>query len=279
MRRMLQEVGLVALVFLLSVWQVQAQRKPKIKGSRNPVEVTGDLPEFHALRLADDLEVELKQAASPGYLLEVDDNLVDVLRLEVQDSTLVVSSFYDITASKRLRIVVYVRELTAVEASAGKVISEDPIVSDLVTVVARGNARINMRLRATWFDLLMEDNGGADLNVEADTLSVRMGGRTDANLYTVNTGMSVGLSDTATLTLEGLSARARVEAADGTLKAERMQADVLEARMEGGATARVFARNQAILWLSGQSRLYLYGPPQVELRQFSDRAELHKEPE
>ncbi|MDG1571018.1 DUF2807 domain-containing protein [Robiginitalea sp. M366] len=280
MKRIWQMTCGLALLFILAPAQANAQRKPKIKGSRVPVEVRQDLPGFHTLRLADPLEVEVRMGAAPGYLLEVDDNLVDVLRLEVRDSVLQVSSFYNITASKALKIVVYANQLNAVEALDGEVFSENPVTTDLLTVVARGGARVNLRARAAWFDLFMEDSSRADLNVEADSVSLRLGARADAVLYTVTDGLSATLAQNAGLTLEGLSVFSRVEGGDNTsLKAARLHSDQLELRLAGSATARVQARQETLLDLSGQTRTYLYGQPAIQLQRFTDRAELHKEPE
>ena len=106
----IEKIRALALVLALLVGAgAWAQRKPRIQGNRNPVEITESLPPFKYLRLEDDLEVRIRQQGSGGYELRVDDNLVDVLQFQVQDSTLVISSFYDITGS-RARVCCTMRE-------------------------------------------------------------------------------------------------------------------------------------------------------------------------
>ena len=78
-----------------------AQRKPKIKGNRNVVEVKEDLPSFNAIRLDDNLEVYLQEGAAEGYVVEADDNLLDILKFRVVDGTLNISSFYNIRSRKK----------------------------------------------------------------------------------------------------------------------------------------------------------------------------------
>ena len=93
------------LAFLLSIpFVLIAQRRPKIKGNRSVIEVTQELPPFNALELVDNLEVTLKKSFGEEVSITADDNLVDFLKFEVVDSTLVISSFYDIVSKKKLDI-------------------------------------------------------------------------------------------------------------------------------------------------------------------------------
>lgn len=279
MKRKLRFLLVVVMTGVLAGTQAYGQRKPRIKGSRSPITVNQDLPDFRFLKLADDLEVEVRNGA-PGYELEVDDNLVDVLSFQVQDSTLEITSFYQISSSKALKIIVYAQGLNAVEANAGRVFSEQPITTDLLSARASDNAKLGLHVRAGWVDLALSDNSSADLRIEADTLSMSLGGRTDTRVYANAGGLSAALSENASLSLEGVGAQVRFQAADNSsIKASRMQAQELSARLEGAATSRVFASETARLDLSGQARLYLYGEPALNITRFSDRAELHKEPE
>lgn len=270
-------VGLLLLAFLAGPG-VLAQRKPKIKGNRQVTEVSQSLPPFKYIRLTDDLEVVLQRREAEGYLLEVDENLVDILRLEVQDSTLHISSFYDITRKKALNITVYINELVTADVTAGMLITEEELALELFTLRLSEAARARMRLRADVMTLHMDDNSSADLNVEADSLSVQMLARTDATLYSVNQDMGVLLQDNASINLEGITEimEATVSGNAG-LKASKMEADQVKAVLDVAATARLRALSEVELDASGQSRTYIYGEPAIRITGFRDRSELHKE--
>lgn len=276
----MKRTGIIGLLLLalLAGPEAFAQRKPKIKGNRQVTEVAQSLPPFKYIRLTDDLEVTLQRREAEGYLLEADDNLVDVLRLEVMDSTLHISSFYNVTRKKALNITVYFSELASAEVTAGRLISEDVIAVDLFTLRLSEAAKARMRLRADVMTLHMENNSSADLNVEADSLSVQMLDRTDATLYTVNQDMGVSLQDNASLTLEGITEimEATVTRNAG-LKASKMEADRVKAHLDAAGTARLRALTEVELDASGQSRTYIYGEPEIRLTGFRDRSELHKE--
>ncbi len=276
----MRRTGIIGLLLLaiLAGPEALAQRKPRIKGNRQVVDVSKSLPPFKHIRLTDDLEVKIRERATEGYLLEVDDNLVDVLRLEVEDSTLRISSFYNITRKKALNITVYVNELASAEVTAGTLVSEEVIALDLFALRLSEAAKARMRLRTEVMTLHMEDNSAADLNVEADSLSVQMLDRTDATLYSVNADMSVALQDNASLNLEGITEimEATVSGNAG-LKASKMDADRVKTVLDGAGMARLRALGEVELDASGQSRTYIYGEPAIRLTGFRDRSELHKE--
>lgn len=266
--------------FTISPVALLAQRKPKIKGNRIVASVNESLPAFRYLDLNDDLEVKLQRGAAEGYRLEVDENLVDVLRFEVRDSTLKISSFYNITGSKKLDITVFYTELAGVAATDGELISEEPIPGVSLDLEARDEGRLNMRVRADLCRVLLQGNGKADLNLEVDTVSVALMDRSDAIIYTVNKGMGIKLNGNSGLTLEGISTEVRT-VLDGNVsyKAEKMEADHLDLQAMESATARVRAVNSCSLSLSGGSRTYIYGNPSIAIKEFADRAEIHKEPD
>jgi len=55
------------LFFMLTVsCVVYSQRKPKIKGNKNVIEVRETLPPFNAIELNDDLDIVLQAASTEG---------------------------------------------------------------------------------------------------------------------------------------------------------------------------------------------------------------------
>ena len=204
--------------------------------------------------------------------------MIDILRLEVRDSTLFISSFYKITGSKALEITVNFRELQDVQVAAGTLFNETPFQADVLALSASEDARLDMEFRSSLCTISLEGNAKADLRAETDSLSVTLRERADAVIYTVNDGMEVNLSDQAGLDLEGVSTQASI-AADGNsgLQATRLEAENLLLTISGSASARIRATGQVDLDASGGARTYLYGAPKIEILRFADRAELHKE--
>lgn len=258
--------------------ELLSQRKPRIRGNRKVTEVSESLPPFRHITLQDNLEVRLDPSGTEGYQLRADENLVDILRFEVRDSTLYIGSFYRITGSKSLEITVSFSELRRVAATAGHLYNTAPFQSEVLDLLASEDARLSLEYRAGLSQVMLEGNSRATLRAEADSLSVDMRERSDAFIYTVNQGMQLYLREQSGLDLEGISAQAAFEATDNSgLDATRLEAESLRLKASASATARVRATTQLELDASGGSRTYLYGSPAITVLQFSERSELHKE--
>jgi hypothetical protein len=210
--------------------------------------------------------------------LEVDDNLVDVLRFEVRDSTLYISTFYQITASKKLNITVSCRELSTVNAQAGRLFNDDLIHADGIDLRAGEAAKLDLRIRASYCNIILNGNAAADMNIEADSLAIELKEQAGATIYAVHEALELRMDGNTSLTLEGVGDRMGVVVMNyGNLKASRMEAGHLSLKADRSAKAEVRAVTDCTLDLAGISRTYLYGNPKVQVTRFADQAVLHKE--
>lgn len=272
--------NLIILFVLLCNVALVAQRKPKIKGSRIVTEVNGELPAFNAVQLNDDLDIVLKKSFGPGYDIVADDNLIDILKFKVQDSTLVITSFYDVTAKKQLDITINYTDLKAISVKEGRITSEDIINSDELFVDAFANTRLDLKASAAVMDINLEESSRADFNLDVDSLNVRLTNRAEAYVYTVNEKSLIEVEQNGALTLEGTSDSMETTlTGSAKLKAEKMEAGTLKVDLENTANARVYAYRDLELSAKGNSRIYLFGNPQITILQFLDTAQLIKKVE
>lgn len=95
---------LVLILLVLVSGSVFAQKKQKIKGNKEVVEVYKNLEPFTKVEILDELAVNLMQTQSEGYRLKTDSNLVDVIKFEVIDGTLKIYTTNRIISSKNLEI-------------------------------------------------------------------------------------------------------------------------------------------------------------------------------
>lgn len=272
--------NLILLLILLFQISLMGQRKPRIKGSRIVTEVNEELPAFNAIQLNDDLDIVLKKSFGPGYTIVADDNLIDIFKFRVMDSTLIISSFYDITAKKQLDIAVNYTDLKAITLKQGSVSSNDIIESDELFVDGFENTRLNLRASATVMDINLENNSKGDFNVDVDSLNLGLGNRAEAYVYTVNETSLIDLDGNSILTFEGTSDRFVANLTDSAkLKAEKMEAANVSATLENGSSARIYAYKTLELWAKGNTKTYLYGNPQINIVEFMNNAQLLKKEE
>ncbi|UJH68366.1 GIN domain-containing protein [Allomuricauda sp. SCSIO 65647] len=268
---------LILPLLLLSVISSVAQRKPKIKGNRVVTEVNDELPPFNAIVLNDDLDIKLKKSFGPGYRIEADDNLVDILKFKVEDSTLVISSFYTVTSKKKFNITIEFDELKAVTMRAGSIVCEDIISNDIMYIDAFGDSELNLKADASVLDLNMEDASSGDFNLDVDSLNINLKSRAKPSIYTVNGVTRLQVQDNANIVLEGTSDDL-VAAVHGNakLKGERMEAASIKLTVQESANVNVYAYRDLELSSKGNARTYLYGTPKITVLEFLDTSQLIK---
>jgi len=254
-----------------------AQRRPKIKGNRSVIEVKEELPPFTGIELRNDLDIELKKSSVEGYEIIADDNLIDVLKFEVSDSTLVISSFYDIISKKKLEITVNVKELKAITVKVGKVSGETMIESDVWNLSTFGNAELDIDVSGFMANVNAADNSYIDLNLDVDSLNVAMKHKTNGLIYAVSGAEKVDLSDNASLTLEGTTETLEVAMMSNTkLKADKLEAAEVQLSNKESGFARIKAYRTFHLSSTGSSKTHLYGDPKITIEEFLDTSQLLK---
>ncbi|MDC6350179.1 DUF2807 domain-containing protein [Zeaxanthinibacter sp. PT1] len=265
------------ILILFSVASTYAQRKPKIKGSREVVEVRESLASFNALVLSDDIEITLEKASEPGFIIRADDNLIDIFKFRVEDSTLVVSSFYKVRAKKKLEIIVQFNELNSISADDGYITAKDVIVSNTVEIQLKGSAKMKLDARASFVQINQKGNSSGEFNVDSDSLQVYAKDKADLKLYTTGEAIAMDMAENAKAKLEGRTGIMRANLRDNAdLDAEKMEAGLVRAVLSGSPAAEINASSEFELDSSGSSKTYLYGSPVISISAFRDSSVLSK---
>lgn len=268
---------LVLIVILFMGFQSYSQRKPKIKGNKNVIEVRQDLPAFNAIQLSDDLEIILQKSSNEGYALEADDNLIDVLKFQVSDSILMISSFYNITSKKKLNITVYYTELNALTMKNGKISMKDVISTNRLEVNTYGTSRLELNATADIININMEEISSGDFNVASDSLNMVFKDRIDAKVYATGAKNTVYMYKNASAKMEGASSFLMAKLyGDSALKAEKFEATKLVLLSEDSPNAEVNVLEDFQLSSRGSSKTSLYGNPMITILDFLDSSQLDK---
>jgi len=270
------------IVFFIAFWTlaVSAQRKPKIKGNKSIVEVNEDLPFFNAIEVRDDLEIFLKETTIPGYSISADDNLIDILRFDVVDSTLIIRSFYKITTKKKLEITVNFNEIKSIILQQGKIITKDMIDSDKLNISTYGSSRLELNAKASNVNIIMEGNSAGDFNVQSDSLDLMLRDKVNLNLYGITGKSNIEMYNNASAVVEGTADTLNIKLyGSSDLKAEKMEAGVISAGLEETTRARLYAYKSIELSSSGAAKTYLWGNPKIILNEFLNTSELYKKEE
>ncbi len=268
---------LLLLAICLSAFMVHAQRKPKIKGNKAVTDVREDLPPYNAIELNDDLEIHLQRSSDVGYSITADDNLIDVLKFKVEDSTLIITSFYKITSKKKLDITVNYNELRAITMREGRIKMKDMIRTDHLRVNTFGDSKLELNANAPVMDIIMEGSSSGDFNLDSDSLTIILKDRIDVRIYAVSEINTMEMFKNASVRMEGTTDTLKLNLyGSANLKAEKLEAATVLATFEETPSARVYAFKEIELSSRGSSKTYLYGNPKITLLDFLDTSELYK---
>ena len=269
---------LVLVMVMFFGLQAYSQRKPKIKGNKNVVEVREDLPPFTAVELNDDIKIVLQKSSNEGYALEADDNLIDVLKFKVSDSTLVISSFYNITSKKKLEITILYTELNAITMRNGEISMKDVISGDRLDVNTYGTSRLELNATADIININMEEISSGDFNLASDSLNLTFKDRIDAKVYATGDTNTIYMYKNASAKMEGTSGFLMAKLyGNSTLKAEKLEATKTVLISEDSPNAQVNVLEDFQLSSRGASKTSLYGNPKITILDFLDTSQLDKE--
>ena len=270
--------NIATLIVLLVCFQTFAQRKPKIKGNKSVIEVREDLPPYNAIELIDDLQIVLQKGSSEGYTINADDNLIDVLKFKVEDSTLFISSFYKITSKKKLEITVNYTELGSITMRDGKINMKDVISSDELFVHTTGPSRLELNATAPLMNISMEGMSSGDFNLASDSLNIILKDRIDVRIYAVGASNTIQMYKNASAKIEGSADVLSVNLfGNSNLKASKLEALNIKASLEESPNARLNALENIELSSRGSSKIHLYGNAKIIIHDFLNTSQLHKE--
>ncbi|MGI9551936.1 MAG: GIN domain-containing protein [Aurantibacter sp.] len=271
--------NLLIILSLVFCFQGYSQRQPKIKGNRNVVVVEDELPDFSAIELNDDLDIVLERSDTPGYFIEADDNLIDILKFKVSGNTLEISSFYKVTSKKKMDIIIRFKELEAITLNDGKLVLKEKLSAyDNFQINTYGSSKLELLASAPVVTINMEGNSSGDLNIESDSLSINLKDRIDVRIYSVSEINNVQMHRNASARMEGTTDELHVELLDSSnFKGSKLQCDIAKVDISGSANARVDVVTELELTSSGSAKTNVYGSGKITLAEFLDTSQLHKE--
>ena len=273
----MKKFTLLVVVLFIS-FSGYTQRKPKIKGNKNVIEVREDLAPFTAIELVDDLDIVIQKASQEGYALELDDNLLDVLKFKVDNGVLKISSFYNITSKKKLEITIFFQELRSIKMLNGKISMKDVISTDRLKVATFGTSRLELNATADIMDITMEEISSGDFNLASDSLNITLKDRIDVKLYTTGSSNNIYMYKNASAKLEGTADFLMAKMyGNSSLKAADLQSNDVLLITEDSPDIEIRALNTLQLSSKGNTRTKLYGEAKITILDFLDTSRLEKE--
>lgn len=197
-----------------------------IRGDGNIVSVIHETGNFDQIKMKGAFQVFLAAGNEPGIRIETDENLHELVNVDMEGSTLVISSQRDVVLRpSRMDIFVVYRDLRGIDISgACKIIGEDPIVGPE-------------------FYLDLSGAADAELMLQTDILRTRVAGA-------------------GNIVLRGHTVKHEVDLAGASnLNARDLITKSTSINLSGAGSANVYASENLQASLSGVGQITYYGEP------------------
>lgn len=259
-----------------------AQKREKVKGSKNVTVVQKDVQAFDHIEVEDNIEAYLVSGNAKPLEIEADDNLQDVIQAEVKGTTLRLYTSKEITSAKKIAIRVnYSSNLKNILTKHESVLyALTDLQIDSLTVKSIDYAKLYMNVKGKYVSLSMNDKTRAELNLKSEKSFIDM--RKDAEIKALINSKEVKLDmyQKTSAAIEGDTENAMVRLDNmSEFTGKRFTAKKMELTTESYAKASVMVAENLIMSASGKTLTEVFGNPDkltITLKKFSDSAVLAK---
>ncbi len=269
-----------ALLLLLLVTTLTfAQKREKVKGSKNVTTSIKDVGSFDGLEADDNLEVYLEKGEKNEIKIEADDNLHDIIAFDLREKTLRIYTAKESTIFKKLAVrVTYTGSLNKViSKNEAKIYAIQEIQLDDITFNSFDYSRLYLNVNSKKFSLIADDKSKTELNLKADEGNLQLSKNSSIKSLVSATKFKCDLYQKSTAAIEGITEKATIRLDNNSIftgtKFTMKEANITA---ENSSVGSVLVEIAASIAASDKSELSLYGSPKIELTRFSEEAKLFK---
>jgi len=256
-----------------------AQKKPKIKGDKNVIEINNIIKEgFNKIVIDDGLEVKFIPSQTSFYRLETDANIAVGMNFKVVDSVLQIYSENRIASSKKLNIEVSAGNIEAITLkNDASIESKRVLESKTMILTAGGSSKFDLDIDSKSVGIVLSGNAGGRLKIKSDSTYINMSDRTDLKGDLVAKEVSISLADNAELKLDGTSDTAKFNVSGGSgLKLDDFKVDSASLNASGNTDVYINVAKELDVYAKDKSSIFIYGEPAMNVSGLVDDAKIEK---
>ncbi len=270
---------LFLLILLFTTVITFAQKKEKIKGSRNVTIQPKDVIAFDAIEVQDELEVLLVKGDKNELELEADDNLQDALSFVNNGNVLVLSTYKNITSFKKFALrVTYTDSLkTVITKNKSKVTALEAIKLSNITFKPSENSKLYLNVASKNFNLVANDKSYIELNNKSDVCNVELSNDAKLKALISSADLKFDMYQNSSAIVEGdaVNTKLRLDN-ESQFTGKKLTVKNMKLVAEATANCSVLVDDNIKITASGESEIQLFGNPKIEIDKFNDTTKLLK---
>ena len=269
-----------SLIFLLlATTTLTAQSDEKIKGDRNVTIKQTYIDDFNSIVVDGDFEIEIVYNSKPSVQVEADDNLHDVIQFQVNDGVLTFVETARITSKKKLQITVnYGDLLQNIETRGdGEIRSLTSMELGNATLITSDDSRAYLNINAKTFDYKSSGKSKTRLNITADSTKIELSDNSKLDALVNSKSADFDLYQRADAVIEGNSNSSLLRLSSSTnFNGAKFDVKTVNAILEDNSDITISVNEKISIDCSGDTEVYLFGNPKIEIIKFEGTSKLQK---
>ena len=271
----------ILLVLLLFSTLTFAQKLEKIKGSKTVTVEQKEIGDFNSLEVSNNIEVYLDKGEKGELKIEADDNLHAIIKIDLDEKTLRISTSKEATSYKKLIVrVTYTNDLKGITSKNEAVINAiQEIKLEDLSFKTFDTSKLNLNVDAKNFALQADDKSKIELHLKSENTSITLSKNAILKALIASIHLKSDLYQKAKATLEGEISNAVIRLDNNSeFTGNNLVIKNAELTTESYSNCSINVNTNLNLDASGNSEIKVYGNQKIEIKQFSDSATLIKKP-
>ena len=254
----------ILLFTLLFTTIAIAQKREKIKGSKNVTVAQREIQPFETLEIENNIELYLVKGANQSLEIEADDNLHEVIKGDVSGYTLKIYTAKDVSSSKKLTArLTYTGSLKAISAKNEVVLyAVNELELDTVAVKNFDYSKSFLNVKSNNFTLAMTDKAKAEVNIKSAKTIIELSKNANLKALIASPEAKIDMYQKTVAVVEGdaVSGSIRVDN-NAEFTGRKFAVKNLDLTAESYTKCEVLATETLTLSASGKTEVSLYGAP------------------
>lgn len=266
------------LIIFISI-NIQAQKLEKIKGNKVITTKEYTIDNFEKIVLGETFEVELRKGNTPHISITIDSNIHDAIEHHINEGVL---SFYlNKRISTRKEPIINItftdslNSITLTGKSQLKMFSK--VDADDFTLTCDSNTEGSFQISCKKFEGAMTDKSKIELDLRADSALINVSKSSKIEGHIDTSFIDINQSDKSIIKFSGKTKNLDLTITGRTdFKGTNFNTKNAIIQAKNYADILIKSSSKLKLDLQNNSRIYIYGSPKIDIKDFKNNASIFK---
>lgn len=268
---------LIILFALTITINLYSQKKSKIKGDKEVVDVFKNIESFNEIELSDGLDVFLMQSSSSSYQISADSNLINVIKLEVIDSVLKVYTTNRIVSSKKAEVHINFRYLDRIIINGSKAEGKNNFNFNDVKIEVFQNSSFDFDIKAESLVLFMNNSSNGKLKLKSKKSEILLNNNALVKGNIVSDSLKLTVNKRADMKIEGnVDKLDLIATGSSDIKAKNLSVKYANLNASNSSDIYINTSKELNVYAKGKSFIYVFGNPEIKINGLNDKSRIIK---